>query len=183
VNRVRHLRLQSLVYDTPYARIVLLAITAQVSSGDLGYLLHKNPARLHSFDLPFGEAHVFYPELARGRAQVALLVDVDPVGLVRGRAHGGGEGSLDQYVNDRPYAASSLLSVGISRVFGTALSGRSKERQELAEQALHLESLAAKAEVLTKCHIRYNLNSSWSPSPLDGPWRVAGCGALRSATP
>ena len=77
---------------------------------------------------------------SRGRAQVALLVDVDPVGLVRGRAHGGGEGSLDQYVNDRPYAASSLLSVGISRVFGTALSGRSKERQELAEQALHLEA-------------------------------------------
>ena len=122
---------------------MLLTITAQVSGGDLGYLLHKNPARLHSFDLPFGKAHVFYPELARDRAQVALLLDVDPVGLVRGRAHGGGEGSLDQYVNDRPYAASSFLSVAISRVFGTALSGRSKERQELAEQALDLEATIA----------------------------------------
>ena len=39
-------------------------------------------------------------------------------------------------MNDRPYAASSFLSVAMNKVFGTALSGRSKERPELAEAAL-----------------------------------------------
>jgi len=114
-----------------------------MSGADLGYILLKNPSHLHTFELPFGKAHVFYPELMPDRAQAALLIDVDLVGLVRGRSRGTGEGSLDQYVNDRPYAASSLLSVAIARVFGTAMSGRSKERQELAEQALDLEATIA----------------------------------------
>ena len=112
---------------------MLLTIGADISGTDLGYLLHKNPAREHSFDLPFGKAHVFYPALGDGSAQVALLLDIDPVGLVRGSAKGPGEGALDQYVNDRPYVASSFLSVALSRVFGTAMGGRSKERQELAD--------------------------------------------------
>ena len=124
----------------PYTRIVLLTITARVSGPDLGYLLLKNPSHLHTFELPFGQAHVFYPELLPDRAQAVLLLDVDPVGLVRGAAHGTGGASLDQYVNDRPYAASSLLSVAIARVFGTAMSGRSKERPELALQPLDLEA-------------------------------------------
>ncbi len=102
----------------------------------MGYLLHKNPARLQSFELPFGKAHVFYPELGATRSEAALLLDVDPVGLVRRRSHTT-EGGLHQYVNDRPYAASSFLSVTISQVFGTAMNGRSKERQELADQPLN----------------------------------------------
>lgn len=105
---------------------MLLTFSARISGTDLGYLLHKNPARLHTFDLPFGQAHVFYPELADDHATAALLLDVDPVGLVRGSG-------LEQYVNDRPYAASSFLSVAMSRVLGTTMSGRSKERQELAD--------------------------------------------------
>jgi len=69
---------------------------------DLGYLLHKNPARLESFELSFGHAHVFYPEAACDRCTVALLLDVDPVGLVRNRRGPSGEGgALDQYVNER----------------------------------------------------------------------------------
>jgi len=117
---------------------VLLTIRAAISGADLGYLLHKNPARLHSFTLPFGQAHVFYPELWDKASAVSLLLDVDPVALVRGRAHSHGEGSLDQYVNDRPYVASSFLSVALSRVFASAMGGRSKERQALADGPLDL---------------------------------------------
>jgi len=128
---------------TQYTRRVLLTITAPVSGSDLGYLLHKNPARSHSFDLAFGKAYVFYPHLSENRAQVALLLDIDPVGLVRGRRDSSGEGALDQYVNDRPYAASSFDSVAVAQVFGTAMNGRSKERQQLADQAMNLEATIA----------------------------------------
>lgn len=111
-----------------------MTLAADVSGEDLGYLLHKNPARVHSFGLPFGSAHVFYPELSAVRSQAALLLDIDPVGLVRGGESF--DNGLRQYVNDRPYAASSFLSVAMARVFGTTMTGRSKERQELAETPL-----------------------------------------------
>ena len=116
---------------------MLLTITnRQAPATDLGYLLHKNPARPQSFDLSFGAAHVFYPEASPEQCTAALLLDVDPVGLVRRR----GAGTLDQYVNDRPYAASSFMSVAISRVYGSALGGRSKERPDLVDAALPLEA-------------------------------------------
>src|SRR5439155_6240587 len=109
---------------------MLLTITnTNWPATDLGYLLHKNPARVQSFALTFGQAHVFYPEATAERCTAALLLDVDPVGLVRGRKGPAGEGrQLEQYVNDRPYAASSFLSVAIAEVFRSALVGRSKER-------------------------------------------------------
>jgi 3' terminal RNA ribose 2'-O-methyltransferase Hen1 len=115
---------------------VFLTISAPISGTDLGYLLLKNPARLHTFEVPFGKAHVFYPELSDAHAAATLLLDIDPVGLVRGRSQFPGDGALDRYVNDRPYVASSFLSVAISRVLGTAMGGRSKERQELADTAM-----------------------------------------------
>lgn len=90
---------------------------------------------MHSFELPFGKAHVFYPHQSDHAAQAALLLDVDPVGLVRGK------GTFDQYVNDRPYVASSFLSVAISRVLGTAMNGRSKERQQLAHSPVDWEAV------------------------------------------
>ena len=118
---------------------MLLTITnTSPPATDLGYLLHKNPARAQAFDLPFGKAHVFYPESSPERCTAALLLEVDPVGLVRGRS-----GTLGQYVNDRPYAASSFLSVAISRVFGSALSGKSRERPETAEMRLPLRARVA----------------------------------------
>jgi 3' terminal RNA ribose 2'-O-methyltransferase Hen1 len=132
-----------------YIEIVFLTIGAPISGTDLGYLLHKNPARMHSFDLPFGKAHVFYPELAEKRSAASLLLDIDPVGLVRGRSKAAGEGTLDQYVNDRPYVSSSFLSVALSRVFGTAMSGRSKERQELADVPLDWTAVIAVAPCRT----------------------------------
>jgi 3' terminal RNA ribose 2'-O-methyltransferase Hen1 len=119
--------------------LLTLTTTARPAT-DLGYLLHKNPARVQSFDLSFGKAHVFYPEAQEDRCTMALLLDVDPVGLVRGRSGPAGEGgALEQYVNDRPYVASSFLAVAISRIFGTAISGRSKERPELVDRALPFE--------------------------------------------
>jgi 3' terminal RNA ribose 2'-O-methyltransferase Hen1 len=122
---------------------VFLTITASTGGSDLGYLLHKNPSKLHSFDLAFGKAHVFYLQLSENRAQVVHLLDIDPIDLVRGRRDSSGEGALDQYVNDRPYAASSFDSVALAQVFGTAMSGRSKERQQLADQPLDLEATIA----------------------------------------
>jgi 3' terminal RNA ribose 2'-O-methyltransferase Hen1 len=121
--------------------MLLTITTTHQPATDLGYLLHKNPARLHSFALPFGEAHVFYPEASAERCTAALLLDIDPVGLVRNRRGPAGEGgTLEQYVNDRPYVASSFLSVAISRVLGSALGGRSKDRPELASTALPLQA-------------------------------------------
>jgi len=121
---------------------MLLTITSTTEPAtDLGYLLHKNPSRLQSFDLPFGQAHVFYPEASNERCTMALLLDVDPVALVRNRRGPAGEGgTLDQYVNDRPYVASSFLSVAIARVFGSALAGRSKGRPELTNVQMPLEA-------------------------------------------
>ncbi|TVQ50833.1 MAG: 3' terminal RNA ribose 2'-O-methyltransferase Hen1 [Phycisphaerales bacterium] len=108
---------------------------------DLGYLLHKNPAKLQSFDLSFGKVHVFYPVATEDCCQVAVLLEVDPIGLVRGRRGPSGNNyRLDQYVNDRPYVASSFLSVALNKLFSTAMNGRSKERPELVEQPLPLKA-------------------------------------------
>jgi 3' terminal RNA ribose 2'-O-methyltransferase Hen1 len=116
--------------------MLLTLTTTHRPATDLGYLLGKNPARAQRFDLGFGTAHVFYAEAEDDVCTAALLLDVDPVGLVRGR--GRGEGSLDQYVNDRPYAASSFLSVALSRVMRSAMAGSSRERPELAETPIPL---------------------------------------------
>lgn len=121
--------------------MLLTITTTHEPATDLGYLLHKNPARLHSFELSFGQTHVFFPEATNERCTAALVLDVDPVGLVRNRRGPSGEGgTLDQYVNDRPYVASSFLSVAISRVLGSALGGRSKQRAELAQTPIPLHA-------------------------------------------
>jgi 3' terminal RNA ribose 2'-O-methyltransferase Hen1 len=121
--------------------MLLTITTTHQPATDLGYLLHKNPSRLHSFELSFGQAHVFYPEANDETCTAALLLDVDPVGLVRNRKGPSGErGTLDQYVNDRPYVASSFLSVAIARVLGSALAGRSKDRPELAATPIPLKA-------------------------------------------
>jgi 3' terminal RNA ribose 2'-O-methyltransferase Hen1 len=107
---------------------------------DLGYLLHKSPFRVHSFEQVFGKAHVFYPETNPDRCTAGLLLEIDSIGLVRNRRGPSGEAhALEEYVNDRSYAASSFLSVAIARTFGTAMTGKSKERQELADTPLPLE--------------------------------------------
>ncbi len=104
---------------------------------DLGFLLHKHPERVHETELPFGKAFVFYPQAEEARCEAALVLDIDPIGLVRGK--GSSDGLLDRYVNDRPYAASSFLSVALGRALRTAMSGASRERPELAETDIPLE--------------------------------------------
>ncbi|HVS36224.1 MAG TPA: 3' terminal RNA ribose 2'-O-methyltransferase Hen1 [Gemmataceae bacterium] len=119
--------------------MLLTLTTTHRPAIDLGYLLHKHPDRLQTFDLSFGQAHVFYPEANEGRCTACLLLDVDAVGLAR-------SGGRDQrflaghYVNDRPYVASSFLSVAIAQVFGSALQGRCKDRPELAASAVPLSA-------------------------------------------
>ena len=120
--------------------MLLTLTTTHEPATELGYLLHKNPAKVQTFNLPFGRAQVFYPEATPERCTAALLLEIDPVGLVRGRGPAGEGFALQQYVNDRPYTASSFLSVAISQVFGSALGGRCKDRPQLAEAAIPLEA-------------------------------------------
>lgn len=120
--------------------MLLTITTTHMPATELGYLLHKNPSKFQTFEESFGKVHVFYPEVTEGRCTSAMLLDVDPVDMVRGRAGSRGGGMLDQYVNDRPYVASSLLSVAISQVFGTAMQGRCKDRPELAKTPIPLEA-------------------------------------------
>ncbi|AWB23803.1 3' terminal RNA ribose 2'-O-methyltransferase Hen1 [Methylobacterium currus] len=115
----------------------LSVMTTHRPATDLGFLLHKNPVRTQDLDLGFGRAVMFYPEASEERCEFVLTLDIDPVALVRGRS--GGDGLLDQYVNDRPYAASSFLSVAIGRCLGAAMGGRSKDRPALAETAIPLD--------------------------------------------
>jgi 3' terminal RNA ribose 2'-O-methyltransferase Hen1 len=119
----------------------LSVATTHQPATDLGFLLHKHPDRLHEFELTFGKAFVFYPEASAARCEAAMVLDVDPVGLVRGK--GQGDGLLDQYVNDRPYAASSFLSVALNKAFRTAMSGVCKTHPELAESEIPLEAVVA----------------------------------------
>ena len=120
---------------------MLLTITSEATPAtDLGYLLHKNPGRVHTFDLAFGKATVFYPEASDKKCTAALLLSIDPIDLVRGRKGAEASFALEQYVNDRPYAATSFLSVAIARIYSTALAGRCSQRPELPERHLPLEA-------------------------------------------
>jgi 3' terminal RNA ribose 2'-O-methyltransferase Hen1 len=117
---------------------MLLTITyTGENPADLGYLLHKNPARPQTVELSFGWAHVFYPETGPERCTAALLLDIEPLDLARGREGAKPDGLFD-YVNDRPYVCSSFMSSAISTVYGTAMSGRCAKKQELADTPLDL---------------------------------------------
>lgn len=116
--------------------MLLTLTTTHRPATDLGYLLHKHPARVHEVGLAFGAARVFYPEAGEDRCTAALLLDLDPVRLTRRRR----DAAAEQYVNDRPYVVSSFLAVALAKAFGTALGGRSKERQELADSAIPLRA-------------------------------------------
>ena len=117
---------------------MLLTITYEGSNTpDIGYLLHKNPDRAQQFELSFGKAYAFYPEVSSERTTFALLLDIDPLDLAKGK-QGSKTGGLYDYVNDRPYAASSFMSTAIARVLNSAMNGRCSERPELAKTPLEL---------------------------------------------
>ncbi|MFJ7337528.1 3' terminal RNA ribose 2'-O-methyltransferase Hen1 [Streptomyces sp. NPDC101116] len=113
--------------------------TPERPATDLGYLLHKHPDKAQAFSTSYGTAHVLYPEADAERCTAALLLEVDAVALVRrgkGKGRGGApDAVLAQYVNDRPYAASSLLAVALSNVFSSAMKGVCNARPELPGQA------------------------------------------------
>jgi len=119
--------------------VLLTVTTTHRPATDLGYLLHKHPDRVQSFSVPFGKAHVLYPEATEERCTAALVLDVDPVGLVR-RGRGPSSFALAEYVNDRPYVASSFMSVAMVTVLKSAMAGTCKERPELAAAAIPLEA-------------------------------------------
>ena len=118
--------------------MLLTLSTTHTPATDLGYLLHKHPAKVQTFSLPFGAAHVFYPEASETRCTAALMLDIDPVRLTR---RGGAPSfALQPYVNDRPYATSSLMSVALARVFGSALQSKCRDKPELTGQPLPLQA-------------------------------------------
>ncbi|MFI1359049.1 3' terminal RNA ribose 2'-O-methyltransferase Hen1 [Streptomyces sp. NPDC020898] len=125
--------------------------TPERPATDLGYLLHKHPDNAQQFSTSYGTAHVLYPEASAERCTAALLLEVDAVALVRrgkGKGRGGApDAALAQYVNDRPYAASSLLAVALSAVFSSAMRGQCRAKPELPDQArpLHIEVPAVPA--------------------------------------
>jgi 3' terminal RNA ribose 2'-O-methyltransferase Hen1 len=119
--------------------VLLTLSTTHRPATDLGFLVHKHPDRVQSFSLPFGKARVFYPEASEERCTVALMLDIDPVGLVR-RGRGSGGFALAEYVNDRPYVASSFMSVALVSVFKSAMAGTCKGYEELASSPLPLEA-------------------------------------------
>ncbi len=115
--------------------MLLTLKTSRYPATELGYLLHKNPAKCHVFDLSVGKAYVFFPETDPNNCCAALLLDVDPIALVK-RKKGRSDDSfiLGQYVNDRPYVASSFLSMAIAKVFNQSLKGVCKEKPELLSE-------------------------------------------------
>ncbi|MDJ0615140.1 MAG: 3' terminal RNA ribose 2'-O-methyltransferase Hen1 [Rhizobiaceae bacterium] len=113
--------------------------TKSYSATDLGFLLHKHPAHMHERDTGAGKAIIFYPCVSEDKTTSVLYLDIDPVALVRGKNQQS-DGLLAQYVNDRPYVANSFLSVALGRSFGQSMSGKSKERQELADTELPFEA-------------------------------------------
>ena len=119
--------------------MLLTITTTHRPATDLGYLLHKNPAKAQVFDLSVGRAYVFYPEATEERCTVALIVDINPVSLARTSRRA----NLRQYVNDRPYVASSFMSSALLKVFASAMSGSSKDRPDLAMTPIPLTARLA----------------------------------------
>lgn len=147
---------------------MLLTITSTAPQAtDLGFLLHKNPANLHNIEVSFGKAYVFYTEASPARCTACLLLEIDPVQLVRGARQ------LEDYVNDRPYVSSSYVTVAIGRVFGTALAGTCQKRPELVGMKLSLQAVAevirsrGGASILHKLFEPLGYSVETTPIPLD----------------
>lgn len=121
--------------------MLLKISTTHKPATDLSFLLHKHPDKLQSVELSNGHAHIFYPEVSADKCTVALLLDIDPIGLVRGSADRGADSFLlGHYVNDRPYVASSFMSVALSKAFSTAMNGKCANRPELTDIIMPFEA-------------------------------------------
>lgn len=150
---------------------VLLTLTTTAEPAtDLGYLLHKHPDRAQTFPVAAGSAHVFYPRAEPEVCTAALLLEVDPVALVRGRSDAF---ALGQYVNDRPYAAGSMLAVALGAVFSSAMKGRCTARPKLPSRAIpltvHVPTLPCHggAELVERLFAPLGWRVEAAPVPLD----------------
>ena len=155
---------------------MLLTITTTTADPtDLGYLVHKHPDRLHERNVGFGTARVFFPEASAGRCVLALAVEVDAVGLARGSLRSEG------YVSDRPYVAGSLLSVALTRTFGSALAGQCSERPERVGEVMPLVATLAAVHApggegtIRKAFepLGYAVECVWAEGETDAPPSVA----------
>ena len=156
---------------------MLVTITATRPAGagwpatDLGYLLAKNPDRVQSFEHAFGRSQVFYPRADDAVCTAALLLEIDPIALVKSRNLDSADFSLSQYVNDRPYAASSLLASALGQVFRTAIRGASKDRPELAATPvpliIHLPAVPASAPMVERLFAPLGWEVTAEPIALD----------------
>ncbi|GHV79225.1 hypothetical protein AGMMS49944_10160 [Spirochaetia bacterium] len=155
---------------------------------DLGWLLHKNPSRPQTAEFNFGKVHVFWPEVSAERCTAALLLDMDPLDLVRGKSSSSARGLFD-YVNDRPYVSSSFMSTAISRVYGTAMSGRCEKRQTAADSALDLSAsltmlpCRGDTSLLEKIFAPLGYGIEWSEALLDEHFPEWGPGCYVNLTP
>jgi 3' terminal RNA ribose 2'-O-methyltransferase Hen1 len=147
--------------------VLLTLTTTERPATDLGFLLHKHPARAQSFPVAAGTAHVYYPRADADECTVALLLEIDPIGLVRGRRDGGF--ALAQYVNDRPYAAGSMLAVALGSVFRTAMTGRCDSRPDLAARPipLRIEIPAVPGDLAHRLFEPLGWTVDTEPIPLD----------------
>jgi 3' terminal RNA ribose 2'-O-methyltransferase Hen1 len=154
---------------------VLLTLTTTATSTaepatDLGYLLHKHPDRAQTFPVAAGSAHVFYPRAEPQVCTAALLLEIDPIALVRGRPDAF---ALGQYVNDRPYAAGSMLAVTLAGVFSSAMKGRCTARPELPARTIpltvHIPTLACGggADLVDRLFAPLGWQVDTTPVPLD----------------
>lgn len=154
---------------------MLLSIsTTHQPATDLGYLLHKHPDNVRTVAFPFGEGHVFFPVAGEDRCTATLLLEIDPVGLVRRKGKANDAFALASYVNDRPYVASSFTSVVLAKMFGTAMSGRCDNRPELAATAIPVEveipvlPTAGGEEILRRCFEPLGYDVACATIELDG---------------
>ena len=118
--------------------------TTRTPATDLGYILHKHPDRIQSFDFTYGKAHIFYPVANPDQCTLTMIVDIDPMKIVgRGSSRQLPEQALQDYVNDRPYAATSHLTSAMMDLFSTAISGRCNDRPELPDTVMPLVATVA----------------------------------------
>ncbi len=120
--------------------MILTVSTRDENANELGYLFNKHPNRPQAYDLPFGRGYVFFPVCNSSECTIALVLGMDPVGLVRKHSTRGGSMPLAQYVNDRPYVCSSFMSVALAKIFPQALNGKCSLRPELAGKKFGLEA-------------------------------------------
>ncbi|MBA3824664.1 MAG: 3' terminal RNA ribose 2'-O-methyltransferase Hen1 [Ktedonobacterales bacterium] len=147
---------------------MLITLTAQAHDApDLGYLFAKNPGSVFSRDFSAGRVWVFYPTVQADRITIALLTEIDPIALVRGSV------TIDQYVNDRPYVASSLISVALGTAFASALAGSTKEHAERLTERIAWEIVIpvvacdAGADFITRIFAPLGYTVALDQLPLD----------------